>query len=213
MKRDILIKRIYSKFSEAEGNQHIASEYAITKIIELIRHFKPKKVLEVGLGIGSVSGTILQVFDDNKLELSGTERNEFCLKALNRNLEGDYERLKIFPDLRSVEVNSRFDMIIIDGSDENLELVENYISDMGIIIVEGDRKDQIQVLRKNFPSHSYVHSISMEKNHELAPFSSESWQGGLKIIFIKPGIRQIIWWLKERIFTKLKYFYRAMHTE
>lgn len=69
---------LYQFFCEAEGNQHIASEYAIRKINELVEKFRVKRILEIGLGIGSISGIVLAV-NRNKpaLDYTGTEANDF----------------------------------------------------------------------------------------------------------------------------------------
>ena len=66
------------------------------------------------------------------------------------------------------------------------------------------QQDSLQEL---FPQHKYVHCISLIKNKEYSPFSTENWQGGLKIIFINPTIKQAFWTFKEKCFTKIKYQY------
>ncbi len=58
MKKIEFVKKCYKKFSTVEGNQHIASLFALTKIIDCVQLNKPKSILEIGLGIGSVSYTV-----------------------------------------------------------------------------------------------------------------------------------------------------------
>ena len=67
MNNDRVLKDQYLKFSNAEGNQHIASAFAIRKLIELINRFKTKSILELGLGIGSISGCILEIKKNENL--------------------------------------------------------------------------------------------------------------------------------------------------
>ena len=199
------LKESYKKFCAAEGNHHIASEYAILKLQELIDSFRVKSVLEVGLGIGAITGGLLSA--NKHLLYSGTEENAFCLDALKYNLAGSHERLEIFTGL--VEVSGdKFDLLIIDGKDVDLERVQHLVATSGIIAIEGDRIPQQELLRKYFPEHKYVHSISMRKNEEYSPFSPEHWQGGLKIIFVSPDFKQFMWWSKEKIKTKMKYYFR-----
>lgn len=88
------ISSIYEKFCSAEGNQYIASEYAVYKLQQLIEKFTKKKILEVGLGIGSIAGSLLTINPDN--EYTGIETNEFCLKALKENLKNKFNQIKIF---------------------------------------------------------------------------------------------------------------------
>lgn len=205
MKTKDRIAQSYKFFSLGEGSHHIASEYAILKLQELILKFRIKNVMEVGLGIGSIAGTLLEI--NRKLYYSGTETNEFCLRSLSMNLGMHYKRLVIYPDLQSVPFSLIFDLIIVDGKDNNLEFVKKILSKRGVIIVEGDRLKQQKVLQNCFPHYKMVHSISLRKNKSYSPFPTEDWQGGIKIIFVNPSAGQYIWWFKERILTMLKYRY------
>jgi SAM-dependent methyltransferase len=209
MKRKDQRTNLYRIFCEAEGNQYIASEYAIEKINGLVEKFRIKRILEVGLGIGSISGILLAI-NRNKpdLDYTGTEANDFCLAALPQNLKEDYRKLIIYLDLAEMPADNKFDLIIIDGKDHNLKAVKNLISENGIIAIEGDRMPQQDSLQEIFPNHKYVHCISREKNKSYSPFPAAHWQGGLKIIFINPSVSQKLWWMRERISSKLKYWFR-----
>jgi hypothetical protein len=210
MIRNGLIKNAYKEFCLAEGNQNIASEYAIEKINVLVETFRLNKILEVGLGIGSISGILLSV-NKNNLDYSGTEDNGFCLNALSQNLKEYYCQLKIFPNLTNISFDKKFDLIIVDGKDQNLQLINGLISKNGIIVIEGDRMLQQEFLLQRFPNHKYVHSISLSKNEKYSPFPVNSWQGGLKIIFVNPTRKQTWWCLKEKLLTKIKYQYPGRH--
>lgn len=112
MERRSKLLRLYQYFCSAEGSQNIASEYAIQKLQDLVTKLEVKNVLEVGLGIGSIAGTLLKL--NKKLSYSGTETNDLCLKALPKNLSKNYERLVIYPDLLTVPDNILFKLIIVD---------------------------------------------------------------------------------------------------
>ncbi len=209
MKKNEQQSGLYQSFCEAEGNQHIASEYAIGKINGLIEKFPVKTILEVGLGIGSISGIILAVNRDKpELDYTGTEANEFCLGALQKNLKEDYIRLKIYSDLSEIPSNKKFDLIIIDGKDQNVQVIKGLISVNGILVIEGDRMTQQDSLQELFYGHKYVHCISRDKNESYSPFPATHWQGGLKIIFSNPTGSQKLWWMREKISTKLKYWFK-----
>ena len=194
---------IYRKFSEAEGSQYIASEYAIKKLQQIVEQFQVKEILEVGLGIGSIAGTLLKLNKD--IIYTGTEANEFCLQALSENLGKDHQRLEIFSGLDEIPGDSRYDLIIIDGQDPELEMVQQLIRKSGIIAIEGDRRPQYELFENLFPGHRAVHAISLRKNKSYSPFPAKEWQGGLKIIFTTPTRKQYVWWLKEKLSTKIKY--------
>lgn len=178
------IKTTYKIFCKAEGNQHIASEFAILKLQELIEKFKVKNILEVGLGIGAIAGSLLAA--NRHLIYTGTENNEFCLKSLKQNLGKEYNRLKIHSGIAEVGIKGSYDLIIIDGKDYDLQRIRTLISRNGIITIEGDRLEQHDEVLKIFPHHLYVHCISSKKNKEYSPFPIDHWEGGVKIIFIDP---------------------------
>lgn len=209
MSRSREINRVYRSFCEKEGNQFIASEYAINRIQELIDDFCVKKVFEIGVGIGSIAASILHL--NRNINYFGTENNDFCLQALLNNLGENYSRLKLFSDLTEISISSEIDLLIIDGKDPNLPKVTRCLSEKGIIVVEGDRVEQLEELQKLFPHSRHVHSISLSKNRTESPFSCEDWQGGVKVIFVNPNLRQKFWWLKEKMITKLKYQYPGRH--
>lgn len=205
MKRNKQISHFYKTFCLAEGNQHIASEFAIVKLQELVESFKVKSILEIGLGIGSIVGSLMAV--NKSITYSGTEDNEFCLKALKQNIGDNYRRITLCPGIADLEQSARFELIIIDGKDLALQQLSQLLSPNGIIAIEGDRLDQLKELENLFPKNLYVHSISRVKNKEYSPFPSNHWQGGIKIIFINPTISQRLWWVKERVSTKWRYWF------
>lgn len=200
------ITNSYKTFCHVEGNQHIASEFAVLKLQELLEGFKVKSILEIGLGIGAVAGSLLKVNKD--LAYTGTENNEFCLKALKRNIGKDYERLNLFSGINDLEPKGNFDLIIIDGKDAGLQQLSRHLSSKGIIAIEGDRHDQQRELQNIFPNYYFVHCISKKKNKEYSPFPSDHWQGGIKVILVNPNFKQKLWWAREKLKTKLRYFYR-----
>ena len=211
MKNKLRLSQVYQKFFKAEGNQHIASEYAIRKLVQLIARFKTKSILEIGLGIGSISGTILEIEKGENLNYSGTETNAFCLESLNRNLGANFSKLNIYSGIKEIPARNRFDLIIIDGKDQDLGKIKDLLAKNGIIVIEGDRIPQQVLLEELFPNNKTVHSISLRKNSSGSPFPKEEWQGGLKIIFTDPTAGQKLWWVKEKILTKLKYKYPGRH--
>jgi hypothetical protein len=67
----------YKYFSDCDGNDHISSIYALKTILKLIDDFKVKSVLEIGLGIGSISDTILTYSESNQKNIKyvGTDED------------------------------------------------------------------------------------------------------------------------------------------
>jgi hypothetical protein len=192
----------YKYFSELDGNDHISSIYALKSILKLINDFEVKSVLELGLGIGSISDTILTYSKINNKEIMyyGTEANEFCLNALSKNII-NYSEIKLFSSVLEIESNMKFDLIIVDGSDEGLNSIKKYCKTNTLIFIEGLRNSQIKVIKEIFPKNVHVELISKEKNPEFGPFSSEKWSGGGQLIFVNPSLNQKVYWFKEKIRT------------
>lgn len=200
----------YLKFCTYEGSQHIASEYAIIKILQLVKQFKINSVLEVGLGIGSISGTVLSAFNRNELVYVGTENNSFCLDSLKKNLSpNNYNRLEIVSSIdEAILLGKKYDLVIIDGSYNNLIGIKNQLKRNAILVIEGDRKLQEVNIKSIFPSSRFVSMLSYKKNSLMSNRNPLHWQGGVKMFFIEPSIKQELFWIKEKIKTKFGYFYR-----
>jgi hypothetical protein len=203
----------YKKYSAADGSQFIASEYALYRILKLIQKFKPKHVLEVGVGIGTISDSILKSDFEFQPSLYGTEKNPFCLEKLPENMNSSFGKLNLFPDIQTLPTNVNFNFVIIDGKEENLVSLKNHMYERCIVVIEGDRKDQTEMIRKVFPSAKFVHSISTKKNKSYSNRPGTHFQGGLKIIFIKPDIIQYFEWIKLTINSKLSFQLRKLKNE
>ena len=115
----------YKKFSKLKGNEHIANLFAIEKLLDIVKFNRPNKILEIGLGIGSISYSIIDYLSkkEDKFVYFGTEANEFCLEELPKNLGNHYSRLNLFSSLDHIDTSNKFDLIIIDGSDNSIEKI------------------------------------------------------------------------------------------
>jgi hypothetical protein len=195
----------YKYFCEREGNDHIASIYALKSILKLVSDYKVKSVLELGLGIGSISDSILTYSKNNReaIQYVGTETNEFCLQELKKNV-ASYSEIELHQSLLEINTNYKFDLIIVDGSDDGLKSIEKYCKKHTLIFIEGFRGTQVSTIKNIFPNYIHVEIISKEKNPVYGPFSSENWSGGGQLIFINPNFGQKIYWFKEKVKSFIK---------
>ena len=200
------VKSKYLEFSNLEGSQHIAGEFAILKILLLIERFTIHSILEIGLGIGTLPNTILNYFK-KEISYKGTEVNAFCLDSLKNNLSADnYDKLGIYSEVSEVlQEQHYFELVIVDGGFDTFETMGRHISKHAIIVIEGDRKDQEIAIKKIFPKSKFVHMVSDQKNDANGVFDSASWQGGIKVFFVNPTITQLLFWFKEKLRTKQVY--------
>lgn len=207
MSTKLIAINYYKFYSKLEGNQHIANLYAIQKILDILKFHKPKSILEVGLGIGSICYSVLDYSEKSNHQISyfGTESNTFCLNALKQNLKNYYTQLNLHKNIKDIDKNIFFDFVIVDGSDDALESVSRLICKNGIIFIEGDRKKQQEVLLNLFPKHKLAHTISNFKEPKYGPFKTGDWSGGGKLIFINPTIKQYLHWSIEKLRSAYRY--------
>ncbi|MCP9198307.1 class I SAM-dependent methyltransferase [Gramella sp. GC03-9] len=201
-------KRQHRKFTQAEGSQYIASEYAVLQIIKLIKKFQPKHILEVGVGIGTISDSIIKAGFGFQPIVYGIENNRFCLDQIPGNLGDSYGELRLFHGIHYLPRDIKFDLIVIDGKEEYLENLKDSISPRCILIIEGDRKDQVESLRFMFPKHKFAPMVSIKRNSKFSKKDPNEFQGGIKLIFINPNLEQLAFWFKTKVIMKLKYFKR-----
>lgn len=200
-------KETYFKFSYFDGNQHIASEYALKSILKLIEAFNVKNVLEVGIGIGCIADAILE--NSKNIEYTATEANEFCLNAIQKNI-AQINRVSLYADLSQIPEGKSFDLIIIDGTDESLEKVKRMCTENSIIYIEGGRSLQLEMLKSLFKNVLHSQMISSYKNPKYGPFSSDKWTSGGQLIFPYPNLKMKLFYGNERIKTFLKRKYRKL---
>lgn len=201
----------YKRFCELDGSQYIASEFALEIILNLIKKFKVERIVELGLGIGSISDTVLKYSkkSHSKTVYFGTEKNEFCLKALKENVE-DYNHIELYSELNQIQ-NEKFDLIIIDGYDDTLKEIVSYCNENAIIFIEGDRKGQTLTILDVFPKSKYVNIITLNKNKSYShveEYHLSSYVGGGQLIFTNPTVKMKLFWIKEKVATYFKIKYR-----
>lgn len=204
-RREIAIEN-YKKFCNLEGSDFIASEFALETLLKIVEYFKVKSVLEVGMGIGSVSDTILCYLGERKQDVlyHGTESNEYCLNVLPQNVKL-FSQIDVFSNLNSLP-DRKYDLIVIDGSDLSLGKLQEICSEKAIFFIEGGRQEQTNMLLELFPKSLYVNVITLRKNPPYAHEgrSSKSYIGGGQLLFVNPTFKMRLFWLKEKLSTFVK---------
>ena len=208
--KDIAVET-YKYFSTLEGNQCIATEFAMKVILTIVDDYKAKNILEMGVGIGAIAYSVLEFAKINNKDFNyvGTEANEFCLKVLPEYLKDYYPKIKIIAGVSDVSDEESFELIIIDGKDDNINKVEKIISKNGIIIIEGDRQPQLAIIKNIFPNSLYTRVISNYKNPNYGPIYSDHFCGGVQLIFINPTLKQKVDYYIYKIKTAVNYRLRS----
>jgi spore coat polysaccharide biosynthesis predicted glycosyltransferase SpsG len=206
MKNKDLAIQNYKRFCELEGSDYIASEFALESILKIIKIFNVASILELGLGIGSISDTVLKYSkkENKNISYAGTEDNEFCLDALKKNVY-DYVQIELYPELNQIK-NKKFDLIIIDGYDDTLLGIIGFCKKNTIVFIEGDRKGQTETIMRIFPKNKYVNVITLDKNKSYSHGGGDTnrYVGGGKLIFIDPTFKMNLFWFQQKVATFIK---------
>ena len=194
-------EKTYLKFSKIEGNQHIATEYALKCALRLICDFRLNNVLEVGIGIGCIADAVLTY--SPQIHYTATEANDYCLNAVKKNVT-QIESVKLYSDLNQIPENTFFDFIIIDGSDDALAQVKRMCGPKTIVFIEGGRALQVAFLKELFPKALHAEMVCDYKNPDCGPFSPQVRWGGGQLMFPYPDFKMKCYFFKEKLATYLK---------
>lgn len=200
----------YRKFANKDGNDHIAGDYALQEILRIIGKFRCKNILEIGLGIGSISDAILEYSVSNNLNInySGTEANQYCLEQLPQNVK-EFDQIILYNDISEVPEKEMFDLIIIDGSDNLLSNIKRNCTQNSIIFIEGGRNSQVLLVNTLFPKNKLTRLMSLKRPPVYGPFQ-QRWSGGATVIAINPTMAQRIYIFEEKCTTFIKTRIRRM---
>jgi hypothetical protein len=205
MKITGFVEENYKRFCKLEGSDYIATGFALSVILWVIRKFKVNSVLELGLGIGAIADTVLKDarIEQRGVRYVGTESNEFCNRELKKNIEF-YSDLEHYNRLSEVPNGETFDLIIVDGMDSSFEQIKSHCKLRSIIFIEGDRTPQANLIMSLFPKAKHVNVISLEKHKIYAHGNPQFFIGGGRLIFTDPTLQMHLVYWKLRISTYFK---------
>lgn len=109
----ILAFRVYQRFRERPGSNHIASWRALACLAAVVRKYRPKEVLEFGCGIGTITYMLLRA--SSEIHVLGIESNGFCLDQLDQNIPAELGSRLDVARIGDDGTDRRFDLVIIDG--------------------------------------------------------------------------------------------------
>ena len=147
MSVDKLASDIFREFKIKPESQYIAAEFTLVELSRLIARLKPRRVLEVGAGIGTITKLLL-THPDRPKQLTVTEAHPVCVSELAKNLKGvelaDYRLVKSANEL---DVTEHYDLVIFDGSldDERQYAV---LRPGTWCFVEGNRSNTMEELKQ-----------------------------------------------------------------
>ncbi len=169
------VKRVYEKFSQKPYAENIATPISMEALFCILKSNRPKKILEIGGGIGTLSYLILKNSDS---QLDIIENLDFCIKELEKNLEGINKKYNLIKSYDIDLLNDNYDLVVVDGGKKDFTyLITNKLSNKGVIYIDGNRQEQRSVLRKGL-KNKYIFNIRkyIDKSRKL--------KGGFEIRYL-----------------------------
>jgi hypothetical protein len=188
-----ITQKEYEEYEKANGDYAIASLFFLNELREIIRRERPGRILEVGVGVGTIPYAVRE-FQDT-LEYVGTEAFEPCIERLGVHAP-------FVVHARCVrETEGWFDLIIVDGRDEDTHTLPERLRESGVILVENDRRDQVALIREAARRRRFV---SFRKR----PFSLDK-AAGYTIFLFEPTavdyVRFVTGWAWYQFKTHLQF--------
>lgn len=136
-------RSIFERFRRYPGSDWIAKPQAVSGVMECIWETRPRAILEVGAGIGTVTCAILSALRRTGQEsrFVAIEHDSFCLGALAEHIGADLARVDLRPSAADLEP-AAFDLIIVDGGTVERGGYVELLAPGGTMIVEGGRQPQ-----------------------------------------------------------------------
>ncbi|NJM29368.1 MAG: hypothetical protein HC855_03965 [Rhizobiales bacterium] len=143
---DALARRIYAEFNAKPESRYIAAEFALIQLSRLVGRIKPRNVLEIGAGIGTITKLLLE-HPNRPAEITASENHPVCLRELDANLKGiGTAGLKLIRNASELDMNMSFDLVIFDGSLNN-ERQFGIFREGTWCFVEGSRSQTVRELQ------------------------------------------------------------------
>lgn len=178
-------EEIVRDFGSRPGGHAIAGIVSVSRVIELCKELAPKRVLEVGGGIGTLSSAVLA---HSQANLEIYEHDSFCLEQLGKVVRPYAGRVSVHNSYYELPDERTYDLIIIDGGKNEREgsfnrfvgAVIASIDDVSVVYIEGNRKSQRWVVLQELWQRFSV------RTQRLSDPASPK-KGGLEIRCAKSG--------------------------
>ena len=172
-------REIFRLFKTKGGSEHIANLVALEALLRMVKRNRPRRVLDIGAGIGTLSYLVLRYTD---AELVAVEDNEFCLREMARNL-AECRSYKVcgYDDF----VPEAYDLILIEGGsglshDGGKKNFAEYAVSGGakVVFVEGKRFDQRMEARKAISKYCLYQTVKYEGSEGKGAYEIDALRRG-----------------------------------
>lgn len=195
---------ISTLFKSKTGSGEIAGRVTLREVVRFCREHKPRAVLELGGGIGTISYAVLSNCD---AVMDIYEHNDFCIAALGENLKEYKERIAVLSNYLTLPPKREYDLVIVDGGKgkhardggfpRGINAYIHSLDSLKTIFIEGERKSQrfwvTQALRTRF-------TYTPQKYYD-----AENKKKGMLRIDCEPSSNELLrlvnhWYWRKRIY-------------
>jgi hypothetical protein len=181
-------EEIFQRFRSLPGAHEMASPCAIEGLLTTVERYRPRRILEVGAGIGTLTAAILAAAPTNA-RIASVEDNAYCLEQLAINLGTGFERVTVLAS--TDDLTGEFDLVVVDG--HQLIDIVGYIARNGLVFVEANREAQRDAVDNSGRSFCIKHVRTLRRmapDDPWGPHQIERYQSGYWLVRFEPSTRE-----------------------
>jgi hypothetical protein len=138
---------IFEKYSKLVGSDQIATRFALRIISKHLNEHRPKSILEIGAGIGTITELLIRELPTAKI--FSYENNAWCISQLVKNI--NQKQVQIITSHKSLLQTTESDFLIIDDYlDEEITFALISRIKPESVFIEGHRRRQRLYVVKSY---------------------------------------------------------------
>ena len=189
--RRLYAESVFARFRALPGSDEIATAFAIEGLAKLLLWHRPKRIIEVGGGLGTLSQVILD-HGAAATSLTVLERNAWCGARWDENLAASVQgrcvfRLSAWPDKPYGWPERPVDLLVVDDwLPLRYDQVEVLLARRALIFAEGNRVIERCIVREGLRA----------KGRRVAALNQRPWDRskGFWILRADATRREWFWW-------------------
>jgi protein-L-isoaspartate O-methyltransferase len=180
-------RAVYESFSIKKHAEHIATPISLQALFLVLQKVKPRRVLEIGGGIGTLSALVLK---NSEASIDIFENIPLCIEALQENLQEFKGRFQLLTSYENSPLPSvAYDLVIVDGGTNSLiTQVFRELRSVTAVYVDGHRDAQRALIRRELMKAYVYHTVRFrdpERKHKggSAIYSTKNKNAFARVIY------------------------------
>ena len=159
-----LTASIFEKYSKLSGSNQIATQFALRIISEHLDSHRPRSVLEIGAGIGTITELLISKLPNARIV--SYENNAWCVSQLVKNV--NLTTVEIITSHKALLQSGESDFIIIDDYlDKNTTISLINRVKPNSVFIEGHRRRQRLYVIKSYKKMGWkIDFKNYRKSHD-----------------------------------------------